>query len=127
MNFILGNYWVESECLTTTTLPFIGPLYDLIGTRRKLAHYRTVVENTHRDVMNLAYLCLMTVSYSSKSYVTRSEPAMTRQLLGQQDHTTMSTPTVQHCTGELQDQYENNPAHSGHRVLARFLNHLKIS
>ena len=56
--------------LETTSLPFIGLLCDLVRTQRKLAHYCTVVENTFIDViMNPPYLCMMIVSYRSRSYV----------------------------------------------------------
>ena len=39
----------------------------------------------------------------------------------------MRTRTVRQFTGELRDQYEKNSAHFGRRVVARFLNRLKIS
>ena len=39
----------------------------------------------------------------------------------------MSTTSVRQRTGELRVQYEHSSAHFGRRVMARFLNRLKIS
>ena len=71
--------------LDNEPLPFtcMWRLCDLARTRAKLAHCRTVVENTRKDIlMNPPYFCMKSLLYRSKSYVTRSEPERTRQLFG---------------------------------------------
>ena len=61
--------------MATKPLPFISFLGDLAETQTKLALCRTVVENSHKDVvMNMPYLCMRMVLYGSKLYVTIVNP-----------------------------------------------------
>ena len=84
--------------------------------------------------MNPPYPCMMDriISQQVVPGVTRCEPAMTDDK-NKREHTTVGDnvyiymPTLRRCTDELRDQYENSSARFGRRVLAWFLNRLKIS
>ena len=90
-------------------------------------HCRIDVVTTWRnDVVNLSYLGIIQY-YVAASHM---RPVITLSPWSAWEPTTigaMCTRTVRQCTDEVRDQYEKSSVHYRSRVVARFLNRLKIS